>query len=422
MTLGRTRPWAALAACGLAALGLSACSSLPEGGPPARDIVKGAQGANREILNYYVVDVSPNVVARLNAEASPRLSQVFADGRPAPNQTIGVGDVLSVSIYEAGSPLFSLSQSGGGGGGGGGSGGGSSGGGSSSSGGGAPSGGGGGGGGGIGGGNMETLPNLQVDPDGQITVPYAGRVVAAGLTPFQLQSAIQQALVGKVIGPQVLVSVVQGQSELATVTGDVNHPGRVGLALTGTRILDAIALSGGTTSPASDMAVSLTRKGVVRRVRLASLIENPRENIYLEPEDLIFLVRQPQSVVMLGATLKDSQIPFNQPSLTLAEAVANGNGLADPLADPGGIFVFRNEPAAEVRGMIPGSTPATDFVPVVYRVNLKRGSGFFLAQNFPMRDKDVVYVATSPYVQIGKIVILLRDFSFLFNKNTVLTN
>jgi polysaccharide export outer membrane protein len=170
------------------------------------------------------------------------------------------------------------------------------------------------------------------------------------------------------------------------------------------------------------MAVSLTRRGVNRRVRLASLIENPLENIYLEPDDLVFLIRQPQSVVMLGATLKDSQIPFNQPTLSLAEAVANGNGLADPLADPGGIFVFRYEPVAEVKTLLPGAAPTGDMAPVVYRVNLKRGSGFFLAQNFPLHDKDVIFVASSPYVQIGKLVILLRDISFMFQSNTVLTN
>jgi polysaccharide export outer membrane protein len=168
--------------------------------------------------------------------------------------------------------------------------------------------------------------------------------------------------------------------------------------------------------------VSLTRKGVNRKVRLASLIESPTENIFLEPDDLVFLTRQPQSVVILGATLKDSQIAFNQPSLTLAEALANGNGLADPLADPGGVFVFRMEPVAVIKTLEPGVSPAGDVAPVVFRVNLKRGSGYFLAQSFPMRDKDVVFVATSPYVQIGKIVILLRDLSFMFQSKTVISN
>jgi polysaccharide export outer membrane protein len=75
-----------------------------------------------------------------------------------------------------------------------------------------------------------------------------------------------------------------------------------------------------------------------------------------------------------------------------------------------------------VKSLTPGATPTTDLVPVVYRVNLKQGSGYFLAQNFPMRDKDVIYVASSPYVQLGKIVVLLRDISFAFQSNTILTN
>jgi polysaccharide export outer membrane protein len=80
------------------------------------------------------------------------------------------------------------------------------------------------------------------------------------------------------------------------------------------------------------------------------------------------------------------------------------------------------EPAAIVKALEPGANPAGDVAPVVYRVNLKRGSGYFLAQSFPMRDKDVVFVASSPYVQIGKIVVLLRDLSFMFQSKTVIAN
>jgi polysaccharide export outer membrane protein len=170
------------------------------------------------------------------------------------------------------------------------------------------------------------------------------------------------------------------------------------------------------------MLVSLTRDGATSRVRLMALFDSSAENIFLEPNDLLFLIRQPQSVVLLGANMKNAQIPFNQANLSLAETLGNGNGLADPLADPSGIFVFRYEPPATVKALVPGASPTAAWTPVVYRVNLKQGSGFFLAQNFPMRDKDVVYVATTPTVQLGKLIILLRDFSFAIQRNTIISN
>jgi protein involved in polysaccharide export with SLBB domain len=43
-------------------------------------------------------------------------------------------------------------------------------------------------------GNFVTLPNQIVDSNGNITVPYAGTIPAAGRTPSEVQQAINEAL------------------------------------------------------------------------------------------------------------------------------------------------------------------------------------------------------------------------------------
>jgi polysaccharide biosynthesis/export protein len=43
-------------------------------------------------------------------------------------------------------------------------------------------------------GNFVTLPDQMVDSDGNITVPYAGTIRAAGRTPLEVQQAIIEAL------------------------------------------------------------------------------------------------------------------------------------------------------------------------------------------------------------------------------------
>jgi polysaccharide export outer membrane protein len=386
---GRARLGAVLLAASLAA-----CQTLPESGPPTRSIVDNAQKAADG--KYYLVQVSPAILSVMRDQKPRALSPVFADGRSAPAQPIGVGDTVSVTIWEN-SGLFGVAQA-----------------------------------------NQRrndlpspvvnvagdsqatTLPDQAVDQNGEIKVPFAGRIPVAGLTPAQVEKSITTSLKGMTIGLQVVVNVTQNAANYATVTGDVNHPGRVPLALAGTRLLDAIALAGGATAPTSDTALQLTRGGVTRRVRLEAIVKDPAENIYLRTGDMLYLLKEPQSVVILGATNKNEQVQFGKSSITLAEVVGNGEGLADNRADPYGVFVFRYEPAwfAQSLGAQTSEADPNDLVPVVYQVNMKSPNGYFVAQAFSMHDRDLVYVANTDSVQLSKIAIFLNEFASLFKGST----
>ena len=58
-------------------------------------------------------------------------------------------------------------------------------------------------------------------------------------------------------------------------------------------------------------------------------------------------------------------------------------------------------------------------MPVVYQINFKTADGMLLAQNFVMRDRDVVYVADSPSVQLGKLARLLDVFTSVFKSGSI---
>ena len=92
----------------------------------------------------------------------------------------------------------------------------------------------------------ETLPRLQVDRNGMIMVPYAGEIHVAGQTTTAVQRLIESHLTGKTEQPQVLVSLVTNGSNVVYVSGDVKNPGRYPLSLAHENLLDMIALSGGT--------------------------------------------------------------------------------------------------------------------------------------------------------------------------------
>jgi polysaccharide export outer membrane protein len=377
----------------LAGLCLAACQSLPESGPPARAVTDGAKAPAG--LNYYLVQVSPQILQIMTERREQALERVFADGKGAPMQPIGVGDTVSVTIWES-SGLFGVAESAGR--------------------------------------RTDlgavtqtpaqstavTLPPQTVGQTGDINIPFGGRIPVAGLTPSQVEKEILAAIKGSTIAPQVLVSVAENGSAFATVGGDVNHPGRIPLSLNGTRLLDALALAGGASAQISDVAVQLTREGTTRRVRLDNLVKEPAENVFLRPGDLVYLVKEPQTAVILGATTKNEQIAFIKANMSLAEVIGNGGGLMDTRADPFGVFVFRYEPASVVRSLGPETVEPdpSDKVPVVYQINLKTPQGYFVAQSFPIRDRDLVYVANTDTVQLMKIAGFVRSFTSIFQRST----
>ncbi|WP_179505159.1 MULTISPECIES: polysaccharide biosynthesis/export family protein [unclassified Sphingomonas] len=378
---------ARLAGAAAMAAALTACAAMPSQGPSAPSI---AREGTSDAPPFLSVPVDRIVLTALATKSGDDLTPMATPEAP-PQNTIRVGDTVSVTLWEFGSGLLGplpVSQA-------------------------QP---------GLAGAQSATVPNQTVDQSGTIIVPFAGEIRVVGRTPRQVQAAIIQALRGKANETQALVQVVQTTENAVTVTGDVAKPGRFPLAISGTRLLDAVAVAGGTTGKARDMLVQLTRGGQVRSLRMAAVLRDPAQNIFLRPGDLVTLDHEPQSVVVLGATNKQSEVFFGKARLTLAEAIGNGGGLADRQADPYGIYVLRyerTEVAAKLRTTpLPDYLTLGDSVPVVYHIDFRSAEGMLLAQNFQMHDQDLVYVATSPSVQVGKLAVLLNSVTSIFKRNS----
>ena len=123
------------------------------------------------------------------ARYTPRISNTFTDRRLPKAFQFGVGDVVSVTIFEAAAGgLFIPSEAS------------------------------------VRPGNFVTLPNQEVDNNGNISVPYAGNIRAQGRTPVEVQQAIVDALKNRAIEPQAVVSLATQRTSLVTVLGDVFRP------------------------------------------------------------------------------------------------------------------------------------------------------------------------------------------------------
>lgn len=347
---------------------------MPSSGPSANDIANPSPDTSAIEAAYVLVELDQERAAMLGG-GGPRLSGSFPDKRPSPVQTISIGDTVQVAIFEASNNGLFSTQSG------------SNGGGSKS----------------------VTLPPQSVEADGHINVPYAGKVTAAGRTPTAVSASIVSALGGKAIDPQAIVTVQQSKGNLATVTGQVRQAGRVPLTARGDRLLDVISNAGGPDGKPNDLFIQLTRGGRTAKSTFNAVVSNPSENVYIWPNDTIYVFSDPQSFTAFGATGTSGNFPFEFDRLSVAEAVGAAKGLNDNRADPAGVFIFRTERKELVCRMVEHTLCKTDAatLPTIYRINLRDPLGVFHAKQMTVRNKDLLYIANAETAELLKFLRLL---------------
>jgi polysaccharide biosynthesis/export protein len=386
-------------AFGLAALGCflltSGCDTylLPAAGPNAV-VVKSQTTWNGPPYGY--VKLSPNVIKILKEYGPRTLTGVFGDTRPPPEIKFGIGDVVSVTIFEAAAGgLFIPAEAG------------------------------------VRPGNYVTLPNQPVDTKGFISVPYAGLVPTAGKTPSQVEQEIVDRIKNRAIEPQAVVALVTQNTSLVTVIGEVNSPnvpsGRIPAVPAGEHLLDYITRAGGIKDQGQDLWVVVERHGRRAAVPFGAVIYNPANNIWVWPDDTIYVYKEPQTYLAFGATGQQGEFQFSsgpQASawrMTLAEGVAAAGGLLDLQADPGSVFLYRREPRelAEELG-VDCSKMDGPTVPVIYSVSFVDPAGYFLATQFQMRNKDVIFAANAQSVEITKFATFANTVMSVPNNAAVL--
>jgi polysaccharide biosynthesis/export protein len=356
------------ALCAFFALG--ACTIVPTSGPAESD-VRGGQ-TDRESLPYAFVRVNPKVLDVL-ASHQARLSTAFRDKRGPTEIRFGIGDVVSVTLFEAGAGgLFIPLEAG------------------------------------VRPGNFITLPAQAVDNQGNISIPYAGLVKAQGRTAVEVQDAIVAALRNRALEPQAIVTLTDQRASSISVLGDAVGSIRFPASASGERVLDAITRAG-LRAPGSDLWVMLERDGRRETVPFGALVYEPQNNIYVRPKDTIFIYREPQTFLAFGASGRQGQFPFEAWRISLAEAAAKAGGLNDIQADPASLFIYRGETRDVATALGIDCTPfAGPIIPVIYNVNLRDPAGYFQATKFEMRNKDVIYISNAASVDSTKFLNYLR--------------
>lgn len=358
----------------------SGCVSTPawiaSSGPDARQVSNVKTVETNATIQIIDVD---SVVARqlINSTKLEQFSEVF-DSKIATNDLIGMGDVLDVSIWEAppatlfGSSLAEMKS-------------------------------------GSAGSRSSALPEQVVQSDGMINIPFAGQIKAAGKTLGQVEKEIIKRLQGKANQPQVIVRLARNVSSNVTVVGEVTNSSRMPLSPKGEKLLDALATAGGVRQPINKMTLQVTRGDQVHAMALENIIRDPKQNIPLQAGDVVTALYQPLSFTVLGATGKNEEQNFEAQGITLAQAIGRVGGLRDERADAQGVFIFRFEDPKALKSSSTVPLTTEGKVPVVYRIDLKDPATFFVAQSFPMKNKDVMYVSNAPAAELQKFLNILTS-------------
>lgn len=373
----------------LAVAALSGCASVGSSGPSTGRVMKAGQ-QSIEAAGIRIIDLT-GAVSRRVADANQQLlfSRELGFGAAEPT-TIGAGDVLDISIVEAPpAVLFSGSMSAA---------------------------------------QLPSeaavrpttvssglsLPQQMVDLNGRISVPFAGSIQAAGLTPSQIEREIVARLRGKAHDPQAIVRRSVNASSTVTVLGDVGQSGRIPITSKGERLLDVLATAGGARQSVSKSVVQITRGARSITLPLGRVVSDGGENIILQPNDVVTVYYQPFTFTVLGATGTNAEVPLEGTVVSLSQALGRIGGLQDSRADIRGVFVFRFEDAKALDPLLLAGVRTTreGKVPVIYRVDLKNPATLLVAQTFPIKNKDVVYVANAPLAEFAKFANIVTGLTY----------
>jgi polysaccharide export outer membrane protein len=343
----------------LASLAVVASCGLPRSGPNKREIYAGSVDKKGDA---HIVAVTPAVIQATSVEPTFGFSQSFRNAGVVASDMISSGDTINVTVYEnvKDEPLLGNSGQ-----------------------------------------RVSGIGDIQVDGQGYIYIPYAGRIRAAGQTPEGLRQAITRKLEGQTPDPQVAVSRRPGEGSTVSISGQAGVNGVFPIEASTRTLATMLAKSGGVTIDPAIAIVRVTRGNSTGKIWLKDLYENPGLDIALRAGDKIMIEEDSRQFVSLGATGAQSVVPFESATLSALEAIATVGGLSTMSADPTGVFVLRDE-TEEIAKVVLGRNDLIGDQRIVYVLDLTEPTGLFEARDFMIRDGDTLYVTEAPFVQWQK--------------------
>jgi polysaccharide biosynthesis/export protein len=362
------------ASTGLLVFGLAACTS---SGPRTAAILNSpnATTVTRNVAERYAVIDVDRAVAQHASRAIVEPPSFFPDTGPT-GVVIGPGDVLQISIVStrmdgfvdfAGSALTPIATT--------------------------------------------TLPPQTVSEVGTVSVPPIGRINARGQTIPAFENALRERLGEVLVDPAVIVQMVDRRSARATLVGQVGQTGSVPLNEVDMRLVDLIAAAGGAAGRPEDFRVRLSRRGQTRTIPLDALYAQPRFNIHALPGDVISIEAPDKKLTVVGGGGTNATVRFDEPRVTLTDALGRIGGFQGGAGDRRGIFLYREVPREVAAGF---GTDVSNFVgptvPTIFRFDFREPTILFVTQEFAIADGDVLYLADNINQEVAGVIAAINPF------------
>ena len=132
---------------------------------------------------------------------------------------------------------------------------------------------------------------VQIDDQGNISLPYIGQITAAGLNTGELAQRVRETYIGKNIYKTVDVSVSVTE-RYVYVGGEVVRPGRI-VWTPDLTVSKAVQSAGGFTLYAKETRVSLVRDQKTYDIDVKLAQRNPSQDPRLVPGDALQVPRSP---------------------------------------------------------------------------------------------------------------------------------
>jgi polysaccharide export outer membrane protein len=238
--------------------------------------------------------------------------------------------------------------------------------------------------------------------DGTIFFPYVGVVKAQGKTTSELRAILSTKLAKFIERVQLDVRMVAFRSQQVYVVGEVAKPGIQQVTDIPMTVLDAVNRAGGFTPEADYSRVLLTRRGTTYLVDIQAMYDYGvrEQNVMLEQGDIVNVSdRSYNKIFVLGEVTKPGSLVMNKKRSTLAEALSDAGYINQTTADPRWIYVMR------------GDTEE----PQLYHLDSRAPDAMLLADRFPLRPRDIVYVDTAPVVRWQRVIANILPTATMLN-------
>ncbi|MEJ2621144.1 MAG: polysaccharide export protein [Candidatus Thiodiazotropha sp.] len=241
-----------------------------------------------------------------------------------------------------------------------------------------------------------------VAEDGTIFYPYVGVIKVSGLTTRQVRKILTARLAKYIEKVQLDVRMAQFRSKRVYVVGEVSEPGTQEITDIPMTVLEAVNRAGGFTQEADFSRVLLTRSGTTYRIDIQMMYEQgaTEQNALLESGDIVNVMdRSYNKIFVLGEVNKPGSLLMNKKRSTLAEALSDAGYVRQDKANPSWIYVMRGEKSTPELFHLDGQSP----------------DAMLLADRFPLRPRDIVYVDVADIVRVNRVIANILPTSHMLN-------